>query len=177
MISLTFSAADLGIITQAQLELVRRALDAGRDDVYGVWHRDHFTKLAAMQLGGAFAMGIVYARFRWPLPRPEGVVRMLEEMQLATGSWSDQWPAGSTDMDAAWLLDRYTRHDAALRAWALPMLARLAEYTIARLSDPADFESPSPVSIVNLLSILRAVFPDPRDDAPPWEFVMFAEAL
>jgi hypothetical protein len=177
MISLTFSAADLGLITVAQLEIIREKLEAGRDDVYGVWHRDHFTKPEVKQLGGAFAFGIVYARFRWPLLRPEGAIRMLEELQRPTGSWSDTWPAGSTDMDAAWMIDRYTSHDAALRARAMPMLERVAEYSVARLSDPADFAKAALHTNVNLLSVLRKVFPDPQDDVQPWEFVMFAEGM
>ena len=177
MISLTFPAADLGLISGSQLELVRERLEAYRDDVYGVWHRDHFTRPAVMQLGGATAMGLVYARFRWPLSRPEGAVRMLEELQRPTGSWYETWPAGSTDMDGAWLIDRYTCHDPVLRARALPMLERVAEYHIRRLGEPADFDKQGLVSTVNLLAILRKVFPDPQDDVPPWEFVMFAQSL
>jgi len=130
-----------------------------------------------MHLGGAFAQGIVYARFGWPLSRPEGTVRMLEELQLETGSWNVNWPAGSTDMDAAWMLDRYTRHDAELRGRAMPMLERCAKYTLARLADPEDSAKASVGTHVNLLSVLRTVFPDPSDDLPPWRFVMFGKEL
>ena len=177
LIGLTFSADDLGRITQAQLEIIRGIVEAGRDDVYGAWHRDYLKTPEMLHLGGAFAQGIVYARFGWPLDRPEGVVKMLEELQRDTGSWNVRWPAGSTDMDAAWMLDRYTRHDAVLRARAMPMLERCADYTLARLADPDDAAKASVGTHVNLLAVLRTLFPDPADDLPPWRFVMFGKAL
>jgi len=177
LIGFTYSADDLGLITQAQLEIIRRVVEAGRDDVYGAWHRDHLKTPEMLHLGGAFAQGIVYARFGWPLERVEGTVRMLEELQRDTGSWNENWPAGSTDMDAAWLLDRYTRHDAALRARAMPMLERCADYTVKRLTDPDDFAKASLGTHLNLLSVLRTIFPDPNDDLPPWEFIMFGQEL
>jgi hypothetical protein len=177
LISMTYSADDLGLITQSQLEIIRCIVEAGRDDVYGAWHRDHLGTPAMMHLGGGFAQGIVYARFGWPLDRPGGTVRLLEELQLESGSWNERWPAGSTDMDAAWMLDRYTRHDAALRRRALGMLERCARYTIARLGEPENAEKTSIGTHVNLLSVLRGVFPDPADDVPPWRFVMFAHEL
>ena len=177
LISFTYSADDLGLISQAQLEIIRQVVDAGRDDVYGVWHRDHLKTPEMMHLGGAFATGIVYARFGWPLDRPEGTVKLLEEIQLPTGSWNENWPAGSADMDATWLLERYTRHDAALRRRAMPMLERCAEYTVKRLTDPDDFAKAAIDTHLNLLSILRALFPNPNDDLPPWRFVMFGQEL
>jgi len=177
MICMTYSAADLGLISQAQLEIVRATLDAHRDETYGVWSRGHFTRPELKQLGGAFAMGIVYARFRWPLSNPAGVVRLLEEMQLPSGSWMAEWPSRSTDMDAAWLLDRYTRHDAALRTRAVAMLERLARCHVAKLGDPVEGDKQSLGSSLNLLAVLRTVFPDPGDDTPPWRFVMYGATL
>ena len=177
LISFTYSADDLGLISQAQLEIIRQVVEAGRDDVYGVWHRDHLKTPEMMHLGGAFATGIVYARFGWPLDRPEGTVKLLEEIQLPTGSWNENWPAGSADMDAAWLLDRYTRHNAGLRKRAMPMLERCAEYTVKRLTDPDDFAKAAIDTHLNLLSILRNLFPNPNDDLPPWRFVMFGQEL
>ncbi len=177
LISLTYSAADLGLISQAQLEMIRATMEARRDENFGVWSRGCFSTPELKQIGGAFAMGIVYARFRWPLDRPEGVVRLLEGMQLPSGSWMPEWPSRSTDMDAAWMLDRYTRHDAALRTRALAMLERLASYHVAMLSDPGQCEKQSLGSSINLLSVLRTVFPDPGDDTPPWTFAMYGVAL
>ena len=177
LISLTYSAADLGFISQAQLEIIRAAIETHRDETYGVWSRGHFTRPELKQLGGAFAMGIVYARFRWPLSRPEGVVRLLEEMQLAIGSWMSEWPSRSTDMDAAWLLDRCTRRDASLRPRALAMLERLARYHALKLADPVEGPKQALGSTINLLAVLRTVFPDPADDTPPWVFVMYGAAL
>ena len=177
LIAFTYSADDLGLITQAQLGIIRSIVETGRDDVYGAWHRDHLKTPEMLHLGGAFAQGIVYARFGWPLDRVEGTVKMLEELQLDTGSWNAKWPAGSADMDAAWMLDRYTRHDAALRRRATAMLERCADYTLARLTDPEDSAKASVGTHVNLLSVLRALFPDPNDDLPPWKFIMFGQLL
>ena len=177
LICVTYSADDLGLITQAHLEIIRQVVEGGRDDTYGVWHRDHLKTPEMMHLGGACAQGLVYARFGWPLDRPEGTVKMLEEIQLPTGSWNENWPAGCSDMDAVWLLERYTLHDAALRRRAMPMIERCAEYTIRRLTDPDDFEKARLWTHLNLLSILRAVFPNPKDDVPPWKFIMFGQPL
>jgi hypothetical protein len=57
------------------------------------------------------------------------------------------------------------------------MLERLARYHVAKLSDPVEGPKQSLGSTVNLLSVLRAVFPDPADDTPPWTFVMYGAAL
>ena len=177
MISMTYTADDLGLISQSQLETVRATLEAHRDETYGVWSRGRFTRPELKQIGGAFAMGIVYARFRWPLSNPAGVVRLLEEMQLPGGSWTTEWPSRSTDMDAVWLIDRYTRRDAALRPRALALLERAARYHVAKLLDPVEGPKQALGSSLNLLAVLRGVFPDPDDDTPPWRFVMYGVVL
>jgi len=174
-----FALSDFGLLTQRLMTVIFDYLDSLRDDVYGVWAKRRFDPKSPRpaQLGGAYYFGLMYDRFQRPLDRPEGACRMLMRMQdqARVGTFCIDkrlsWPFGSTDHDALWLLARYSRLSADLRAEVMPAIIRYARYFIGQMSNEETYTSGYPVN--RIMPILRTLLPDSEDDVPYWHYRMY----
>jgi len=174
-----FALSDFALLTQRLMTVIFDYLDSLRDEVCGVWAKGHFDPASPgpAQLGGAFYFGLMYDRFKRPLDRPEGACRMLIKMQDQAGVGTFcidkriNWPYGSTDHDALWVLSRYSRLSAELREEVMPAIERYARYFVQQMSDERTYISSYPVD--SILPILRAVFPDSDDDVGHWYYRMY----
>jgi len=175
-----FAMSDLGMLTQAMVNLAFDYIDTLRDETYGVWTAGRFDPddPGWVQLGGAYYFGLMYERFQRPLPRPEGACRMLIQMQrkAGTGTFCTRgdlpWPHASTDQDALCILTRHARLDAELWREVLPAIEWYARYFIERMSDEKTYVSGYPTP--QILAVLRSVLPDEADDTPHWYYRMYA---
>jgi hypothetical protein len=181
VIGALFSLSDLGLLRQSTLNAAFDHLDELRDDKYGVWTKGRFddSNPGLAQLGGAFAFGMLYARFARPLPRAEGACLLMMDLQARGGMGTfcfngrTPWPHGSIDMDAIYVLVRYARINEELRRQVQPAISRYIAYFRRKMETDFTVEYPVP----KLLALLRPHFAEPADDVPHYDYQMFHWSL
>lgn len=153
-------------VGQAIIDYTRKL----RDD-RGLMAKGFFDEPGDQQFGATFAFGIIYDFLRVDLPQAPRLVEFILERQLPSGSWSAEFPGGSRNMDAVYLLSRWTRLGSPQRAPAEKALRKLAMYLKKQLATRRGAElAAAKTKIASTLGLLQEVFPSPGQANRIWRF-------
>jgi len=171
-IGLTQAMANLGISSRGTVQTVLDFVNERmREPRTGIIARGRFKEPGDQQFGSTFAFGIIFEFFKADFPWAERLVEFILSRQHPSGSWSREFPGGSYNMDAAWMLSRWTRHGSKHRAAAEAALRRLARWLkgeVARLRG-AEKEA-ALLSIATTLLLLQEVFPSESHANRVWRY-------
>ena len=171
-IGLVQAMANVGLGTrgaaQAVLEFVNVRM---RERETGLVARGLFDEPGDQQLGSAFAFGIVFEFLKADFPWAERLAGFILSRQHRSGSWSREFPGGSFNMDAAWMLSRWTRYGSPLRAPAEAALRRLARWLGREVSRRRGAERERALmKIATTVLLLQEVFPSSSHRNRVWRY-------
>ncbi|MEX0745274.1 MAG: hypothetical protein WD118_06695 [Phycisphaeraceae bacterium] len=171
VIGLIQTMANLGIgssgVACQVMDYVERLVDPESGHIAVGYHDEP----GDQQFGACFAFGILYAFLHRGFPWADRLLDFLFTRQHASGSWAEQFPGGSFNMDAAWLLSRYTRLLPHRRAEAEAALRRLADYLRGELAcRVGDERRKAALAMHKTIGLLAEVFPSPTHGHRIWRF-------
>ena len=171
-IGLVQAMANVGVCSRGTVQTVLDFVNSQmREAGTGLIARGRFGEAGDQQFGSAFAFGIIFEFFKADFPWAERLVEFVLSRQRRSGSWSREFPGGSFNMDAAWMLSRWTRLGSPLRGEAEKALKRLARWLrreVAKLRGEARAEGL--MSIATTLLLLQEVFPSESHRSPVWRY-------
>lgn len=171
VIGLIQSMANLGVGSAGTACRVMDFVQALAEPDTGHLAAGRFEVAGDQQFGAAFAFGIIYAFMRRPLPWAEPLLDFVLVRQYASGSWAPTFPGGSFNMDAAWLLSRYTRLMPHRREQAEQALRRLARYLAQELEQrQGEARQRAATQMFKTIVLLAEVFPHPQHRHRIWRF-------
>lgn len=171
-IGLVQAMANIGVCTrgavQTVLDFVNERMRAPRT---GLIAKGRFVRSGDQRFGSAFAFGIVFEFFKADFPWAERLVKFILSRQHASGSWSKDFPGGSFNMDAAWMLSRWTRYGSKHRGAAEAALRRLARWLKRQVAKLRGSEKEEALmKIATTLLLLQEVFPSAAHRNRVWRY-------
>jgi len=171
-IGLVQAMANLGICTRGTAQTVLNfANERMRSPRTGLIAKGRFRAAGDQQFGSAFAFGIIFEFLKVDFPWAGRLVEFILSRQLPSGSWSKEFPGGSYNMDAAWMLSRWTRYGSKHRARAEAALLRLARWLKRQVAGRRGAEKERALKkIATTLLLLQEVFPSEAHRNRVWRY-------
>ncbi len=171
-IGLTQVMANTGLGTRGMVQTVLNFVNEKmRDPKTGIIAKGHFDRPGDQQFGSSFAFGIIFAFFKVDFPWADRLVRFILSRQHPSGSWSKIFPGGSFNMDAAWMLSRWTRYGSKYRKDTEAALKKLARWLKRELPKTKGREWVAGLmKIATTLLLLQEVFPSERHKNRVWRY-------
>ncbi len=171
VIGLIATMTNLGLGTRGMAERVIRFIETQRQQGTGLIAEGHFDQPGDQQFGAAFAFGFLYDFLRVDCPWIDSLVQFILSRQKRSGSWAREFPGGSYNMDAAFMLSRWTRQNSPLRQDALAALRRLARYLKREIAKRHGREKQdAAIRIASTLLLLQETFPSPEHRNRVWRY-------
>ncbi len=171
-IGLCQTMANLGLCTRGTVQTVLNHVNSKMRQLdTGLIAKGHFDEPGDQQFGSTFAFGIVFDFFKADFPWADDLVRFILSRQHRSGTWSKGFPGGSYNMDAAWILSRWTRYGSALRGDAEAALKRLARWLKREVAKLKGAEKKAGLmKIATTLLLLQEVFPSESHRNRVWRY-------
>lgn len=171
-IGLTQAMANIGIGTRGVVQMILNFADQKmRDPITGIIAKGHFDKPGDQQFGSSFAFGIIFEFFKVDFPWADRLVRFILSRQHASGSWSREFPGGSFNMDAVWMLSRWTRYGSRYRKDVEAALRKLARWLKREVANRKGEEKElGLMKIATTLLLLQEVFPSESHKNHVWRY-------
>jgi hypothetical protein len=153
--------------------VAQRVIDYTRElrDERGLMARGHFDEPGDQQFGATFAFGVVYDFLRVDFPQAPQLVEFILQRQHRSGSWSRAFPGGSLNMDAVYMLSRWTRNGSPQRPEAENALRKLVRWFVRELARlRGDELTQARIRIASTLGLLQEVFPSASQKNRIWRF-------
>jgi len=171
VIGLVQTMANLGLPARGIAQRVVEFVEGLRQSGTGLLAEGHFDEPGDQQFGSTFAFGIIYEFLHLPLPDAPALVRFILSRQHRSGSWAKTFPGGSFNMDAVYLLSRWTRYGSPLRPDAETALKRLARYLKREIAKRRGREREDAAMVIaKTLLLLQEVFPSTRHRNRIWRY-------
>ena len=171
-IGLVQTMANLGLGSRGAAQTVLNFVNERmRDPATGIIARGHYDEPGDQQFGSSFAFGIIFEFLKVDFPWADDLVEFILSRQHASGSWSTEFPGGSFNMDATWMLSRWTRHGSPRRAKAEAALRRLARWLRREVAARrGDEKEAGLMKVATTLLLLQEVFPSEAHRNRVWRY-------
>lgn len=171
-IGLTQTMANIGLGTRGTIQTILNFVNEKmRDPKTGIIAKGHFDKPGDQQFGSSFAFGIIFDFFKVDFPCADKLVKFILSRQHRSGSWSKDFPGGSFNMDAVWMLSRWTRYGSKYRKDVKAALKKLARWLKCELAKcGGEKKVAGLMKIATTLLLLQEVFPSEHHKNRVWRY-------